>query len=413
MMTRKKVLMVAYACNPKGGGEHWLGWGWAQEAARNHEVWLLTTPKHASEVQESAEAMGIHPVIVSLSPTLDKICKKMGGLQSWLRKYLWQYEALRTARKLHATIGFDIVHQTTFHTFRVPMATTSLGVASVWGPMAGGESVPKGYEIYLGKGRIAESFRNVMNRLCLYHPGVQSSLSKASRLLVSNRTTAGFLPERVRNKCVVVAPNALRNEDMEQAPLTREKRVAGARANLIYVGNCVNRRGLFLAFEVMKRFWPEEAHLKVVGSGPDWADWNKYCEDARLMDRVEFTGAVDSSTVRKFYDASDALMFPSLRDSGGSPLLEAMTRGLPVICLDWAGPGEMVNQESAFLLPANDPSDTLNAMEAAIRQLINNPESAADIIRAARERALDVFSWSHKGELLDRVYEEVLNESKA
>jgi glycosyltransferase involved in cell wall biosynthesis len=62
---------------------------------------------------------------------------------------------------------------------------------------------------------------------------------------------------------------------------------------------------------------------------------------------------VDADTVRRYYDEADALAFLWLRDSGGSALLEAMTRGLPVICLDWGGPAKMLGEYSGIRLPAN------------------------------------------------------------
>ena len=37
-----KVLMSAYACEPGKGSEPAVGWNWALQAARRHEVWVLT-----------------------------------------------------------------------------------------------------------------------------------------------------------------------------------------------------------------------------------------------------------------------------------------------------------------------------------------------------------------------------------
>ena len=38
---RPRVLMIAFACNPAGSGEHWLGWGWAEQAAKSCDVTLV------------------------------------------------------------------------------------------------------------------------------------------------------------------------------------------------------------------------------------------------------------------------------------------------------------------------------------------------------------------------------------
>src|SRR6266550_481979 len=119
-MSRPRVLMIAYACDPQGGGEHWLGWGWAEQASHNYEVELLTTAK--------------------AQPNVERACR--------------QKRILSLAERLHRQKPFALVHQTTFHTFRVPFRAADLGIPSVWGPIAGGERVPPGFERYLGSAKL-------------------------------------------------------------------------------------------------------------------------------------------------------------------------------------------------------------------------------------------------------------------
>ena len=40
---KPKVLMIAFACNPEGSGEHWLGWGWAEQASKSFRVHLIAS----------------------------------------------------------------------------------------------------------------------------------------------------------------------------------------------------------------------------------------------------------------------------------------------------------------------------------------------------------------------------------
>src|SRR4051812_13817671 len=135
--------MVAYACNPSGGGEHWLGWKWAEEAARHFNVDLITTAHSRGEVLTQAEAIGIKPHFIELPRWQRRLSERLGSAGSWMRKSWWQFPTARLARKLHAKAPFALTHQTTFHSFRVPFRTAmSLHIPAVWGPLAGGESVP-------------------------------------------------------------------------------------------------------------------------------------------------------------------------------------------------------------------------------------------------------------------------------
>jgi glycosyltransferase involved in cell wall biosynthesis len=406
MTPRKKILMVAYACHPEGGGEHWLGWGWAMAAKRHHDVWLLTPANNVEPITRHAAEAGIDVSFVTLPEWQRSFCGLLGGAGSWLRKYLWQFQALRKARELQRKVSFDLVHQTTFHTFRIPFACSRLGIPSVWGPIAGGESVPRGFDRFLGGDAGKEKSRARANRLCLSIPGVRSSLGRCAAILVSNRTTIDFLPAADRPRCILMPANAVSPRDAAAPPREPSSR-DGKRLELIYVGNCVSRRALPIVFEALREFTSDQVRFRVVGNGEALDLWKQEAMRIGVEDRVEFTGGVDADMVRRYYDEADALGFPSLRDSGGSALLEAMTRGLPVICLDWGGPAEMVDEHSGIRLPVNDPDETVALLVAALRRLKAEPEWGRQLAVTARERALTLYTWEGKGAALDDIYNRI------
>lgn len=406
MTTRKKLLMVAYACCPDGGGEHWLGWGWALTAQANHDVWLLTPPNHVEAIQDAADKAGIRVRFVPLPFWKKWFCEFFGVFGVWLRKLLWQRSAYKVARKLHNEIGFDLVHQTTFHTFRIPFNCSSLPIPSVWGPIAGGESVPKGFEKYLGPDAKSEMWRYRLNRVCLWLPGVQASLTRACAILVSNRTTLEFLPRSVRERCIVLPANAVNRADLHTFPDFSVKGLGTL--ELLYVGNCVARRGIPLVLEALKSFTSSEIRLRVVGDGPALSYWKQEAYQSGVQDRVVFSGSVPSELVREYYRTSSALVFPSLRDSGGSALLEAMTWGLPVLCLDWGGPAEMLDADSGIKLPVRCPVETVSKMVEALRRLRDEPEWAVAMGAKGRERALTVYSWDGKQAAIESVYNRLM-----
>ena len=80
---KPRVLMIAYACNPEGGGEHWLGWGWAEQAAKNFSVDLVTTTNASATVEKGARTLGITPHFVGTPNWWRKLTDLTGT--SWLR----------------------------------------------------------------------------------------------------------------------------------------------------------------------------------------------------------------------------------------------------------------------------------------------------------------------------------------
>ncbi len=383
--------MLAYACDPEGSGEHWLGWGWAEQAAHSFDVQLITTPKSRDAIERHAARTGITPHFVE-PPSL----RPPGAPGSWWRKYAWQKRAAHHVASLHAREPIALVHQTTFHTFRIPFSAASLGIPSVWGPIAGGEHVPPGFERWLGAARRAEQRRQFLNRACLALPAVGRSLRDTSAIFVSNRTTLGFLPAEVRAKCEVVPPNALREIPARRVPPTPRDGLA-----LLYVGNCVATRSIPLVVAALAQLGDPRCTLTVVGDGPALAEWR------RTSTGVRFTGSVAREELPRLYAEADAFVFPALRDSGGSSLIEAMSLGLPVVCLDWAGPAEMVDDTSGVKLSVADPARTVADLAASIARLRDEPAWRTSLAVGAVARA-HTFTWEAKRRLLEAAYARLL-----
>lgn len=293
---KPRVLMIAYACDPRGGGEHWLGWGWAEQAAHSFQLDLVTTPKARAAVEESSRALGITPHFVDvpgwLKPAADL------GWAGWSRKLAWQKRVATLARELHQKQPIALVHQTTFHTFRVPFLASGLGIPSVWGPIAGGEHVPPGFDRYLGRARWSEKGRNLANRFWLHTPSVQRSLRQTSVLYVSNRTTLNFLPAVCHPKCRIVSPNALRPEDERQVRPSPTASGKDTPFRLLYVGNCVATRSIPLVLEALAQSGLSAYEFTVVGGGPALDDFKQRAKELGLGERVRFVGKVPYSTLR-------------------------------------------------------------------------------------------------------------------
>ena len=405
---KPRVLMLAYACDPQGAGEHWLGWGWAEQAARNFEVELITTPKARKSVEGACPPLGITPHFVDTPRTVRSLTERFGG--AWWRKWAWQTRAVKLARRLHTQNPFALVHQTTFHTFRVPFRAASLGLPSVWGPIAGGERVPPGFESYLGSARFSEAARHRANRAWLRIPAVQKALQQSSVLFVSNHTTLEALPENVHPKSIIVPPNALRQEDEQWTPADRRQPPPDAPFRLLYVGNCVATRAIPIVLEALNLARIDKLEFNILGGGPALESWKKLPRQFHLEHQVLFRGKVPYTDLASYYASADVLVFPALRDSGGSALLEAMARFVPVICLDWAGPGEMIDNESGIKIPVSNPVQTIPDFAHALLRLQQEPQLRTKLAAAARLRAENLFRWEAKRLLLEKTYRTLIRQ---
>jgi glycosyltransferase involved in cell wall biosynthesis len=91
----------------------------------------------------------------------------------------------------------------------------------------------------------------------------------------------------------------------------------------------------------------------------------------------------------ELYQSHDLLLFPSLHDSGGFVVLEALSHGLPVVCLDLGGPKDIVTPNSGVVIKNNGQNTTQIAakMAAEISRLLVSPERFTALSAGAIARA--------------------------
>jgi len=396
--------MVAYACNPEGTGEHWLGWGWAERAAAAFHVYLIANTNHRAEIERHAVHHGIEPFFVGLPTWYKSLTNRFSKLGNWLRQTVWQWKAARLGRQLHKQHAFALVHQTTFHTFRIPFRLTALGIPSVWGPIAGGEYVPNGFGRYIGPTRFSETLRGLANKPWLLFPPLRASLRRASAIFVSNHCTLNFLPAWCRSKCQIVPPNALQDTQIQTTGAAPRRHHDAGTFHLLFVGHCAPTRAIPLVFEALRQSRLTDYRFFIVGSGAGLPFWQREAARLGVVGNIEFVGQLPQAKLDPYYDNADVFVFPALRDSGGSGLLEAMSRGLPVVCLDWGGPGEMVDDASGIKIAVSNPRETIQNLKRALEELHDDPQRRQSLGVAGWKRAHSMFVWDAKSRILESTY---------
>lgn len=115
-------------------------------------------------------------------------------------------------------------------------------------------------------------------------------------------------------------------------------------------------------------------------------------EEAGVGDRIIILGFVDDYDLAELYDNTLCLLYPSLYEGFGLPILEAMTRGAPVIASDRSSIPEVAGSAALLI----DPENELALSEALINML--SDETLRNKLAAlGRERATR-FSWRRTAE---------------
>jgi glycosyltransferase involved in cell wall biosynthesis len=168
-------------------------------------------------------------------------------------------------------------------------------------------------------------------------------------------------------------------------------REAGAPLRLLFAGRLVGLKGVSIAIAAVGRLRARglDVSLDIAGDGPLRHHLARQITDLQLTDHVRILGMLPREELFLLYEAVDVFVFPSLRDSSGNVILEALSRQLPVVCLDLAGPKHYVSPECGVVVSTGglNRSAVEDALATAIASLARDPERLARLSRAALSHA--------------------------
>ncbi|MDX9746898.1 MAG: glycosyltransferase family 1 protein [Paludibacter sp.] len=126
-----------------------------------------------------------------------------------------------------------------------------------------------------------------------------------------------------------------------------------------------------------------------------------------VRDKIRTTGYVPNTELPAIINQCTMMLYPSLRESFGIPILEGMACGVPVITSNTSSMPEIAG-DAALLV---DPTSTEAILEA-VEKVMDDPVLASTLSEKGLQRAT-VFSWDHMAEnyikLYREVYAEILN----
>jgi glycosyltransferase involved in cell wall biosynthesis len=123
---------------------------------------------------------------------------------------------------------------------------------------------------------------------------------------------------------------------------------------------------------------------------------HRRAEAPDVREHVRFTGFVAEETLPALYSGAVALVFPSLAEGFGLPLLEAMAADCPVLCSDRPPMNEIVG-DAGYCFEPEYPEDIAEGLQ----RVLGNEEVRKALIARGRRRVLR-FTWTVTAESLWR-----------
>jgi glycosyltransferase involved in cell wall biosynthesis len=246
-------------------------------------------------------------------------------------------------------------------------------------------------------------------RIVLYYKLFARRLRQAIAIVAISQQTADDVQRmlRIPSSRIRVIPLGV---DARFRPGVPQTEIAEARARyglpeefVLYVGNTMPHKNVPRIVEAFARVRQAEPRLMLVLAGrPD--SYRTLVENAiraaGVVASVRFLNYVDEVHLPAVYAASQAMVFPSLYEGFGMPVLEALACGTPVITSDRGSLAEIAGS-AAMLVDPRDPAEIAEAMAVLIRG-----GSEASRLRAAGPVRAATFTWAQTAEKHAQLYKE-------
>ena len=401
----KTILATAYAVNPYKGSEDGMGWNGIYQIARFNKVIAITRENNRPHIEKF---MLDNPDIV-----YENIQFLYFDLPLWMRfwkkksrgamLYYWMWQKAIPSFVTKQNIKCDIVHNLNFHNDWTPSYLHKLGLPFVWGPIGHHPIIPAQYlapysKKYLIKDRLTWGIKKLFWN---YSIGLKQSIRKADHIMCMNSSVSQVI--KLQKNKYSINPSVATEDYGYNVNSQNEK------FSLISVGRLVPLKGFDLSICAFAKFIEHkeeknDCELVIVGSGPEKEFLQNLAKEKNIGQYVKFIDWIERSELLGMYKEATAFLFPS-HEGAGMVVSEALSFGLPVVCLDNCGPGEFIDESCGFAITEQDYNSTVKDLSSGITKLYDSPSLRKNMSESARQLFEQKFNWNSRGEQFQTLYQ--------
>ncbi len=415
MTSQPRVLLSAYQCGPGMGSVSQIGWQWYSRLATKLPITLVTHIRNREALEKAGAPLENSDIIYidtewfaaplyNFSSRLFPKSQHSAFLLSSLDYYVYDREVIKKLK--HQADKWDVIHVPTPVSPHAATRLYKLGLPVVVGPWNGGISTPKNFpEIMKQDSTWLYPLRN-LGKLTNWALG---GTRYASKILVANKTTMNTIPKAHQAKCEILLENAV---DLDLFAPATYPIFPSTKLNhpleLLYVGRLVPFKGISMLLEAIARVKDKlPINLTIIGEGPLAHDWQRLAEELGIADRVDWFGVGGTDDIVDKLHAAHAFCLPSVRESGGAVLLEAMSCARPVIAVAFGGPAELVDDEVGHAIPPDGREVVISDLVNTFYNIFKYPELWQRRGEVGRQRAEQYYGWHSKINHAIQIYQDL------
>ena len=360
-------------------------------------------PTYTVDLGKALSELGVEPIVLTHSypgyPREEEFDGlKVRRLEGFVMSRVNRAASAGLIRRLYENIklgGFDVVHGQDIYS---PMALASVFSAHK-------RKIPSVLTCH--------SVHKAGKIWQLIHKPVVSGMKRADRVIsVSSAAKSYCAVLGVPQNKIEIIPNgvdlSIFNEKVDGSAMRAKLGIASEPLAVTAI-RFVKRKGpgyLVSAFSKVLESMPD-AKLAIAGSGPEAANLRVQIRKLGMEKSVEILIGLKREEVAELMAAADVFVLPSLVESFGIVLLEAMAVGTPIVCTRTQGATEIVDDKVNGVMV--QPADS-DALADGILRVLNDSQLARGLRKNGLKVVQNRFSWKRTAKMTLELYERVCEE---
>lgn len=405
-----RILISAYACEPGRGSEPGVGWNVVKHLSTHGDLWVVTRANNRECIQSCDEPWVKQVRWIFWDPPKSLTFWKKGGRGVQAFYILWQWLVFGLCRNIVREQKIDVAHHLTFGKYWIPSRLAALPIPFIFGPVGGGEETPPLLHHCEGfRGRWATGTKKLLEVLITRNPLSLDLYHRASWTFAATDQTASKLRSLGVERISILPQSGISPQDLPSiGPQPHGEDHPCGELRLVTAARLIHWKAIDLAIEAVA-----EAHKKipvrliVLQNGPELKNLQDLARRLGIEDRVEFKGRLPSlEAVYREIASADALVHPALHEAFGQACLESLALGVPVICLNWGGPGLIVDKETGFAVEPGSRKETISRLAQDMINLGVERQQGVSRTTACKNRAFSQFHWAKLADAIVNKYHE-------
>ncbi len=395
------ILATVYDINPYKGSESGTGWNLVNQISKYNKVIAITRKNNKENIEKYIKENNISRENLEFKyydlPYWMRFWKK-GSRGSSLYFYLWQM--FMPIFILKNKIKFDITHNLNFHTDAFPTFLWILRKPLVWGPINHHEKIPSQY--LLSKKEFIKDRIKTAIKIFNWNidPFIHISKRTADYILVGNSSVI----KRLNLKNNTYNLSQVASDDNNINTKKSEK------FTIISAGRFVQLKGFDITLASYEKFFNKlceadksNIELLVIGNGPLKSYLKNQSKNYNSLNSIKFIEWLTKEEINNYYSKSHLYLFPSY-EGAGMVIAEALSFGLPIVCFDNYGPGELTNDKCAIRIPYSSYDKSIEDFSKALVKIYEDKELLQNMSLEARNLFEEKYTWEAKGREINNLY---------